>query len=337
MHLIIPMAGQGKRLRPYTLSTPKPLLPVAGKPIVERLIEQIHATCPLPIQTIGFVVSNLAPSLVNFLEQLAAGIHAQAIFFKQTEPKGTADAVHCAKSLLRGPTMVAFADTLFWGDLSMPTTSQSVIWVKKVQDPSAFGVVRCNAKRYVTELVEKPEQFVSDLAIVGLYYFAQGERLAEALETLMRKPLPAGAEYPLTDALTDMCCQKDGAFFAQEINEWMDCGNQDAMLWANERVLHALHQRQTPLVSKTAQLHQSVLLPPVYLGEQVVIKRSVIGPYVSIGAGSHVQDVRIQHSIVQRAAHIARAQLRQAYIGDHVQLEGTTLSVRLGDYSTMRC
>ena len=333
MHLIIPMAGKGKRMRPHTLTTPKPLIPIAGKPIVVRLVEEIYATCPTPIRTIGFVVNELEKATQAQLSQLAKTIGAQARFYEQTEAQGTAHAVFCASELLHGPVIVAFADTLFKCASALDTDQESVVWVKKVQDPSAFGVVQLDTQNKVTDFVEKPTSFVSDLAIIGIYYFKEGTQLGKSLEELIAHNEQKDGEYQLTTALVAM--NKAGVqFTTQEVAEWLDCGNKAATLHTNQRFLTLMESNQD-LVANTAQLYNSLLIPPVYLGEQVVINNTVLGPYVSVGDHTQIRDARIQNSIIQTHSKVSYTTLDNSMLGNHVCLTGKSSEVSIGDYTTI--
>ena len=327
------MAGQGKRVRPHTLTTPKPLLPIAGQPMVTRLIEEIGAACNTPIQTIGFVVNGLAPEAHATLTQVAQRIGATAKFYQQSQPRGTAHAIRCAQELLHGPVIVAFADTLFKSTLALDTTQEGVIWVKKVPNPAAFGVVQCNAANHVIAFVEKPIRFVSDLAIIGIYYFREGAQLAQALQHLIDQDQQRNGEYELTTALENM--KLAGVQFTiQEVDEWLDCGNKEAILHANARFLTFLQEDPT-LVAPTAQVHNSILIPPIYIGEQAIIKNAVIGPHVSVGNHSRIEDARIQHSLIQTHSTVKHVCLEQAMLGNHVQLIRKPPAISLGDYTTI--
>jgi glucose-1-phosphate thymidylyltransferase len=333
MNLIIPMAGKGKRMRPHTLTTPKPLIPIAGKPIVVRLVEEVRATCATPIRTIGFVVSELETDTQVELTQLAQSMGAQAIFYEQHETQGTAHAVLCAAALLQGPVIVAFSDTLFKCDFTLNMHQESVIWVKKVQDPSAFGVVKLDAQNMVIDFVEKPTSFVSDLAIIGIYYFREGAQLGQALQRLVDQGVRRDGEYQLTAALETMN-QAGVRFATQEVEEWLDCGTKTATLHTNQRFLTFL-QGDKDLIATTAQLHNSVLIPPVYLGEQVVVKNTVLGPYVSVGGYSYIKDARIQNSIIQTHSTVENITLKNSMLGNHVYLTGKSAEVSIGDYTTI--
>lgn len=334
MHLIIPMAGKGKRMRPHTLTTPKPLMPIVGKPIVARLMEEIQAACPLSIDTIGFVVNELEPDTQAQLTELAQDLGAQAQFYLQHDALGTAHAVLCAATLLQGPVIVAFADTLFKSQFTLDKNQESVIWVKKVQDPSAFGVTQLDDQGKVTAFVEKPEKFVSDLAIIGIYYFQEGAQLHQALQSLVEQGIQRNGEYELTAALEAMK-QKGVRFATQTVEEWLDCGNKDATLYTNQRFLTFL-QDNKDLVAPTARLENSVLIPPVYVGEEVVLKNTVLGPHVSVGSHTRISDTRMQNSIVQTHSTIENTIVKDSIIGNHVYFSGNSAAVNIGDYTTIK-
>lgn len=333
MNLIIPMAGKGTRMRPHTLTTPKPFIPIAGKPIVVRLIEELATAYTSPIHTIGFVVNELDNAKKTRLTQLAQTIGARAEFYEQPEALGTAHAILCAAALLQGPVIVAFADTLFKGDFTLAAHQESVIWVKKVKNPSDFGVVKLDAQHNVADFVEKPTNFVSDLAIIGVYYFKSGERLRQALEKLLVKNIHRNGEYQLTNALKNM--HQDGMKFStQAVTEWLDCGNKTATLRTNQHFLqHLQHHKQ--LVANTAQLYNSVLIPPVYVGEHVTVKNTVLGPDVSVGSYSYIGDSRIQNSIIQTHSIVQYATLQNSMLGNHVHLTGKSTEVSIGDHTTI--
>ncbi|HVA99358.1 MAG TPA: nucleotidyltransferase family protein, partial [Bacteroidia bacterium] len=169
MKIIIPMAGMGKRMRPHTLTTPKPLIPIAGKPMVQHIVEDITKVCDEKVDEIAFVIGRFGKEAENNLLKVAESLGAKGSIFYQDEPLGTAHAILCAKSCLTGKVTVAFADTLFKADFKMDSSQEGIIWVQKIADPRAFGVVKVNAENTITDFIEKPETFISDLAIIGIY------------------------------------------------------------------------------------------------------------------------------------------------------------------------
>lgn len=334
MNLIIPMAGKGTRMRPHTLTTPKPLIPIAGKSIVVRLVEEIQAATTVPITTIGYIVSEApTPSLKAALEHLAQQIGAVAQFYVQATAQGTAHAIYCAAELLQGPVIVAFSDTLFKCAAPLNLAQENTIWVKQVEDPSAFGVVQVATDNKITAFVEKPATPVSDLAIIGIYYFRQGALLRQALEKLVAQAIRPGTEYLLTDALQAMM-EQNISFFTQPVDEWFDCGNKNATLHTNQRFLTLLQGKET-LVAPSARLKNSVLIPPVFLGEHAQLENAVVGPHVAIGAHSCVTDARIQNSLIQCHSMIEKVTIENSIIGNQVHFTGSSAVVNVGDYTTI--
>src|SRR6185436_15609583 len=202
MNIIIPMAGLGKRLRPHTLTTPKPLLPIAGKPIVHRLVEDIAKVCPEKIDSIGFIIHpGFGKEVEESLKLIAKEVGATGKIYYQTEALGISHALLFAKELFTGKVIVAFADTLFKAEFKLDTSRDGIIWVQRVEDPSQFGVVKLNDKNEITDLVEKPSSFVSDLAIIGIYYFKDGAALGREMQYLIDNDIKDKGEYQFTSAL----------------------------------------------------------------------------------------------------------------------------------------
>jgi glucose-1-phosphate thymidylyltransferase len=335
MKIIVPMAGRGSRLRPHTLTTPKPLIPVGGKPIVHRLVEDIASVCNEAIDEIGFVIGDFGDEIEQELIQVAARLGAKGHIFHQEEPLGTAHAVLCAEPLLKGKVVVAFADTLFKADFQMNDSVDGVLWVKQIEDPSAFGVVKLNSQGHITDFVEKPQTFVSDLAMIGIYYFKQGESLKEELHYLIDNGVIKSGEYQLPDALRRMT-EKGTKFIPGEVSEWLDCGNKAVTVHTNQRVLEFDRERGIDTVAKSAKLVNSVVIPPCFIGEHVHITNSIIGPHVSIGAQSHVTNSVISDSLIQANVHIEHAQLAHSMIGMHSTVQGRAQDLSIGDYTTLR-
>jgi glucose-1-phosphate thymidylyltransferase len=185
MRIIIPMAGMGKRMRPHTLTIPKPLLPIAGKSIVQRLVEDITKVCSEKVEEIAYVIGDFGKEVENNLVQIAKNVNAKVCIYYQDEPLGTAHAILCAQESLKGKVVVAFADTLFKTEFKIDEAQDGVIWVNKIEDPRAFGVVKVDKHNIITDFVEKPQTFISDLAIIGIYYFKDGENLKKELQYLI--------------------------------------------------------------------------------------------------------------------------------------------------------
>ncbi|MBC6699629.1 sugar phosphate nucleotidyltransferase [Hymenobacter puniceus] len=335
MRIIVPMAGMGKRMRPHTLTVPKPLIPIAGKPIVQRLVEDIAKVCGEPVQEVAFIIGRFGAETEKSLVQIAESVGAKGTIHYQDEPLGTAHAILCAQSALTGPVVVAFADTLFKADFTLDSSVPGTIWVQKVDDPKPFGVVKLNEQGQITDFVEKPQEFVSDLAIIGIYYFQDGEYLRSELQYLLDNDIKDKGEYQLTNALENMK-NKGTTFVPGRVTEWLDCGNKDATVFTNQRYLEYLQERGENLVSESAKVTNSVLIPPVYVGEGAIITDSVVGPHVSLGNHSNVRGSVVSNSIVQTSATVLHANVANSMIGNHATVTGTPDDLSLGDYNTLR-
>jgi glucose-1-phosphate thymidylyltransferase len=334
MRIIVPMAGMGKRMRPHTLTIPKPLIPIAGKPIVQRLVEDIAKVCHEPIEEVAFIIGDFGPAVEAKLLEIAASVGAKGSIHYQDQPLGTAHAIMCAKEALDGKVVVAFADTLFKADFKLDTSADGTIWVQQVNDPSAFGVIKMNAQNEITDFVEKPTEFISDLAIIGIYYFKDGAYLRSELQYLLDNNITDKGEFQLTNALENMK-NKGTRFIPGKISEWLDCGNKDATVYTNQRYLSYL-QDSEDLVAATAQINNSVLIPPVFIGENVILDNAVVGPYVSIGNGTQVSDSVISNSIVQENTVIKFANITNSMLGSFVNYKGTQAELSLGDYNALK-
>jgi glucose-1-phosphate thymidylyltransferase len=329
------MAGRGSRLRPHTLTIPKPLIPIAGKPIVHRLVEDIAAVINQKIDEIAFIIhKDFGDKVPLELVAIAEKLGAKGTIYYQDQPLGTAHAIMSAKESMQGPIVVAYADTLFRADFTLDTTADSVIWVKQVADPSAFGVVKLNNQNQIVDFVEKPKDFVSDLAIIGIYYFKSGEALRAELQYLLDNNVVKGGEYQLTDGLENMK-QKGLKFVPGKVDEWMDCGNKEVTVETNSRLLGFLHQDGQDLVSPDVRLDNSTIIPPCYIGEDVILINATVGPNVSLGKGTHVTNSTIKNSLIQTHAHLKNAKLDNAMIGNHAIFDGDFKNVSIGDYSVL--
>ncbi|WP_025124077.1 sugar nucleotidyltransferase [Myroides odoratimimus] len=335
MKIIVPMAGRGSRLRPHTLTVPKPLIPIAGKPIVHRLVEDIAKVLNDTIDEIAFIIhESFGKKVEEDLIAIAAKLGAKGTICYQNEALGTAHAILCAKAAMQGPIVVAYADTLFRADFNLEKDADSVIWVKQVEDPSAFGVVQLNDKNDIVDFVEKPKEFVSDLAIIGIYYFKSGETLRKELEYLLDNNIIKGGEYQLTDALENMK-QKGMRFVPGQVDEWMDCGNKNVTVDTNNRMLGFLEQENANYVSSNVVLENSTIIRPCYIGENVVLVNTTVGPNVSLGDNCKVENATIKNSLIQTNSTIRNANLDNAMVGNHATYDGKHTSISIGDYSVL--
>ena len=324
------MAGKGSRLRPHTLTIPKPLISVAGKPIVQRLVEDLATSYNEPIEEVAFITGEFGEEVENNLLKIAASIGAKGVIYKQDAPLGIAHAIGCAAPSLNGNCIVAFADTLFKANFHFNPKEDGVIWTQKVDNPSSFGVVKIDMNNIVTDLVEKPQRFVSNLAIVGIYYFKSGELLKKEIDAIIANDVKVRGEYQLTSVLENM--KNNGAKFrTATIDEWLDCGNKDAVVYANQRVLE--FNKSENMVASTATVKNSVIVHPCFIGANVTLTDSIIGPYVSIGANATIERSVVANTVIGDETIIKDANLSNSMIGNFVEYMGRTSELSISDYS----
>ena len=339
MRIIIPMAGIGSRLKPHTLTVPKPLTLIAGKTIVQRLVEEIVKVVGQKVTDIGFIIGPASKGFPADTEgqliAIASKLGAIGHVFVQKEALGTAHAIYQAHVLLSGPCVVAFADTLFKADFSLSNAHDGVVWVKKVANPKDFGVVKLQ-DGIISDFVEKPETFVSDLAIIGIYYFDKSENLQYEIDKLIDNNIKGkGGEYQLTDALENLK-QKGAKFVPGTVSDWMDNGNKEVTVQTNRKVLNYAHKDGQNLVSDSVVLKNASIIPPCYIGENVILENSKIGPYVSLGDNGVVTNTTIKDSLIQKNTTISNAILNKAMIGNNVTFNGDFTNVSLGDFSELK-
>lgn len=334
MRIIIPMAGWGSRLRPHTLTVPKPMLPVAGKPIVERLVRDLMKSTTEKVEDIVFIIrEDFGKATEEQLLAVAKAVGSNGHIRYQAEPLGTAHAILQAGDYLKDNIIVAFADTLFRSDFKIDNTKDGVIWVQKVENPAAFGVVKLDGDNVITDFIEKPKEFVSDLAIIGIYYFKDGARLRAEMQYLLDNDIKEKGEYQLTNALENLKA-KGAKFYKGEVIEWLDCGNKDATVNTNQRVLEFIKEEKD-LVNSNVKLENSVIIAPCYIDADVVIKNSVVGPHVSIGKGSVIENSVVKNSIIQGKSSIKNKLIHNSMLGNSVKLEGRMEDWSIGDHNVI--
>lgn len=328
------MAGMGKRMRPHTLSVPKPLIPIAGKPMVQRIVEDIAKVCDEKVDEIAYVVGRFGKEAEANLVKVAEKLGAKGTIHYQDEALGTAHAIMCAQSALTGKVVVAFADTLFKADFKLDSSKEGIIWVQKVADPKPFGVVKLDKDNVITDFVEKPQEFISDLAIIGIYYFRDGEYLKKEMQYLLDNNIKEKGEFQLTNALENMK-QKGTKFVTGKVTEWLDCGNKDATVYTNQRILE-FNKGDSDLISKTHSAQNSKIIEPCFIGENVKLINAQVGPFVSIGDNSVVENSTIKNCIVQTNSKIINANVANSMLGNYVEFYGNSSDASIGDYTTIR-
>ena len=326
MRIVIPMAGYGARLRPHTWSKPKPLVTVAGKPVLGHVLD-IFSTLPR-IDEVVFIVGYLGEQVAEYVGHSYP--HLKAVYVEQTELKGQSHALWLARQDLRGPILICFVDTLIETDLSglAETSAEAVAWVTQVPDPRRFGVAQVGADGWVQRLVEKPQDMSNNLVVVGFYYFQQAESLISAIEEQMARDTQLKGEYYLVDAI-NILLERGLKMCVQPVEVWQDCGKPETLLATNRYLLE--HGRDNS--SQAAGRDGVVIVPPVYVDPSAEVKSSIIGPWVTIGADCHVERSVIQDSIVDSGSHILESSLSGSLIGREARVVGRPRTLNVGDSS----
>ncbi len=323
MNVIIPLAGFGTRLRPHTYTKPKPLINVAGKPVLGHILDKFSG---LDVDEIVFIVGYLGDQIEDYV---SANYKVKARYVEQKELLGQAHAIYLAKELVNGPTLIIFVDTLFETNLSLLNQEKSdgVIYVKEVEDPRRFGVVLVNEEGHITRLIEKPSSMKDNLAVIGLYYVKDIQRLMAAIKLLMDQNLQTKGEFYLADALQLMI--DDRAILRPEtVNIWLDCGQAETVLETNRYLLK--HNMDN---SAEVACINSIIIPPVHIHPTAKIKNSIIGPHVTIAAKCEIEGSIIRDSIVDEESYIKDSTLGQSLIGRKADLIGRYRQLNLGDSS----
>ena len=322
------MAGRGTRLRPHTHTTPKPLLPIAGTMMVERIVKTFSETLEKPIEEIAFVLGDFGAAVEQQLRDMAARFNAKGSIYYQHQALGTAHAVYCAKDSIQGEVIVAFADTLFNTDgIVKMEDADAAIWLKEVENYQSFGVALMEEGR-ITGFVEKPKEPVSKHAIIGVYYFKDGEALRAELTNIVENDLksPRG-EYELTDAI-DTLLASGKVFRPATVQEWLDCGTIQNWL---DTTFHVLKTDATPA---SAVVHNGCTIhEPVFIGPGVTLENSTIGPNAVIEQGAVVRNSTVQNSIINSQAQVDDAALDNSSVGAFAKVKGYSGSLQIGDHS----
>ena len=329
MNLIIPMAGRGSRLRPHTLTVPKPLVPVAGKPIVQHLVEDLAAMSPRPFDNIAFVIGDFGAEVEAELLALAERLGAQGHIRHQEQPLGTAHAVWCAEDLLKGEAVIAFADTLFRADFHLDAAADGHIFVKRIEDPRQFGVVVLGEDGAIDTYAEKPQEPVSDLAMIGIYHFSDAAGLHREIGRLIDGDVRHGGEFQLPDAFRALT-EQGARFRPGEVTAWMDCGNRKVTVETNGRMLEFMGDNAR--VHEGVTVEDSIVIPPCEILPGAVLRQSVVGPRVTIGPDTTVERSVLRDCLIGAHSHVDGAHLEGAMIGQHATVTASPSDLSIGDY-----
>ena len=330
MKLIVPMAGRGTRLRPHTHVTPKPLLPVAGRTMVERIVETFAEVLPRALDEAVFILGpDFGQEVRDQLTAISAEFGITAHFAVQGRALGTAHAVIQAGEHLDGECVVVFADTLFYMDAVPDLDADAVIWVKHVDDPRRFGVVVKDGER-ITDFVEKPSEPISNEAIIGIYYIRDGAALRREIDYLIDHNVTGiGDEYQLTDAL-DRMLKAGQTFKTAAVSEWLDCGTIPAIKDTSKVILD-----KEATAEKAGTVENCTVIEPVFIGAEAVVKDSVIGPYAAIHGGAQVTGSVVKNTIVFSEASVEASALDDSLVGHHAQVKAFGGTLNIGDHATV--
>ncbi len=325
MKVIIPLAGKGTRLRPHTHVTPKPMMRVAGKPVMSYVLDELRNLGG--VEEIIYITGHLKERVEDFARK---SLDVPSVFIEQKIQDGTAGAIALAREHVDQPVLIIFVDTIFDADLSVVnrTEADGIIWTKEVEDYQRFGVVVTDAESNMTKIVEKPKTPISKRANIGLYYIKNWKLLFEGIDHVLASPTNQG-EYYLTDAFQYMI-DKGAKIQVIDVEGWYDAGKIETMLETNQTMLTKGRARRPEAVDGTT------IIDPVYIEDGVTLTGSTIGPNVSIGKGSVIENSKLSHVIVGSDAQIRRSRLTNSLVGDGAVLEGINGAVSVGDHSEVR-
>ena len=320
MKVIIPLAGLGTRLRPHTYSKPKPLVNVAGKPVLGHILDKLVGLHP---EEIIFITGYLGDQIEDYVRRHYA---FPARFIEQSERRGQSDAIYLAREAIDQPVLIIFVDTIFEADLPAleRLTTDGALYVKEVEDPSRFGVVQMR-EGLITRLVEKPKHYVSNLAVIGVYYLRNWKMLFQAIEEQMAQESPTNGEYFLADALQRMI-DRGARLQVLPVSVWEDCGTPEAVLQCNRYLL-------AQASSQEIRLNHSIVIPPVFIAPTAEVSNSIVGPYVTIGDNTRIDNSILRDCIVNDGSFLENVVLRDSLIGSHATVRGAYRRLNMGDSS----
>lgn len=327
--IAIPMAGLGTRMRPQTWSKPKPLIHLAGCTVLDYVIGQFQS---LPRFSDARFVLILGPNqkdqVVPYIDEHHPDKDVHYVI--QEVMRGQSDALHLAKEYLQGPMLMTFSDTLIETDLSSLDKEplDGIAWVKEVPDPRRFGVTEVDGNGHIKRLIEKPKDVDNNLAVVGFYYFKNGNNLMTAIEQQIARDISLNGEYFLVDAINIMI-EKNAKMRVQPVDVWLDAGKPGALLKTNRYLLENGNDNS----SEAKKRINVSIIPPVYIHPDAEVNNSIIGPHVSISQGAVIEDTVLKNSIVEQGATIKRMVLEKSLIGRSAAIRGRAEIMNIGDNS----
>lgn len=308
------MAGRGTRLRPFTNNIPKPLLKLCGKSIIEWIVEEIKVSTSDKIDEIHYIIGDFGADTEKMLIDTAESVGSKGFIHYQREPLGTGHALYCAKEALDGNVFVAFADTIFKGKIKIDPSVDGIIWTMKVDNPEKYGVVKTDSNKIITDFIEKPKNFISNNAIVGLYYFKNAEKLKLEIEDLVDNNRRENNELQLTNCLETLKLKGD-KLKCEELEEWLDCGNREELLATNKRLIEISAKGKN------------------FVSENAKVLNSDITNYVSVESNVSITNSSLQNCIVYENSVIENCNLHNSIIGRNCMIRGLNGKIYMGDYS----
>jgi glucose-1-phosphate thymidylyltransferase len=327
MKVIIPLAGKGTRLRPHTHITPKPMLKIAGKPVIDYVMEDLEKLGN--VEQVIYITGHLKEKVEDYARKKYP---FPSVFVEQREQRGTADAVALARPYLDQPVMIIFVDTIFDADFSVVkrVDADGIMWVKEVEDYQRFGVVVTDKDGNMTKIVEKPSTPISKRANIGLYYVKNWKLMLDGIDWVLRQP-PNKGEYYLTDAFQYMI-DHGAKIRVIDVEGWYDAGKLDTLLDTNRTILEKRKAARRPKTVPSGV----TLVDPVYIEDGVTLKHSTIGPNVSVSAGSTIDESELRDTIIGTKSVVRRSKLTNSMIGDEAVVEGMRGEVTISDHSEVR-
>jgi glucose-1-phosphate thymidylyltransferase len=325
LKIAIPMAGLGTRMRPQTWSKPKPLISLAGKTVLDYVLDQFRSIpAEFEVEYV-FIVGPQGDQVREFMEERHP--EKKVHYVLQAEMRGQSDAIYLSREFLTGPMIMAFSDTLVETDFSFLSAGapDSVAWVKPVPDPRRYGVVELGAEGWVRRLIEKPDDVSNNLVVVGFYYFNSSEALLAAIDQQMQRNVTLKNEFFLADAVNIML-ESGARMGIRQVDVWLDAGTPETLLETNRYLLENGHHN-----SVEAARPGVTIVPPVFIHETAKVDSSVIGPNVSIGANCTIEGAIIRNTIIDSETQLRQIILDNSLLGSYVQIQGQASSMSLGD------
>ncbi len=324
------MAGRATHLRPHTLATAKSLLKIAGKSVIYRTIENLMSLTEALLEELVFIIREPDEDIETELHRIATTFSAACKIYYQQHPLGTAHALLCAAESLQGEVLVAFTDRLFEAENTFNRIEEAVVWVKKVEHPEQYDIVKLHDSQLVNKFYHMPDEYVSEFALIGVYYFKDATNFLRALRKVYQDNQQIEGEFQLISVL-QLMNEQGTKFLAEQTTHWFDLSNKAGIIRTTQHYLSSLTTQQ--LIHENVQITHSIIIPPVYIGSDVTVENSVIGPFVCLDEGTTITNSVLQDTLIGEHTHINRGNLVNSLIGNHVKMQGTPASLNVGDYN----